>query len=168
MQEKLAVEYLGVADLKPFEENPNDHPADQVDMIARSIEEFGWTIPVLVDAENNVVAGHGRLMAAAQLGITEVPVIRRESWTDDQVEAYRIADNRIPEYSRWNFGKLAGQLEGLNKRGFDIQVTGFTVKDLESFQMPKDMLSEQDDQASPDEVKDKTIKCPECGHAFEL
>lgn len=86
-----------INDLKPYAHNPKTHPEEQVDKIARSIEEFGFLVPILIDADNSIIAGHGRLMAARKTGLMEIPTICVDHLTEAQIRAYRIADNRLTE-----------------------------------------------------------------------
>ena len=97
----LAIEYRATGRLKPDPKNPRRHSEKQVQQIARSIEAFGFNVPLLVDAEMHVVAGHGRLQACQLLGITEVPTISLEHLTEAQARAFMIADNRLTENAEW-------------------------------------------------------------------
>ena len=98
-----------ITDLKPYTHNPKTHPVKQVKKIANSISEFGFLVPVLVDADNLVIAGHGRLLAARMLGLTEVPVICVDHLTEAQVIAYRIADNKLTE-CEWDLEALESEM----------------------------------------------------------
>ena len=101
------------------------HPPEQIDLLIKSISEYGWTAPILADAQNTVIAGHGRLIAAERLGIETVPVIRLEHLTPDQARAYRIADNRLTEMGGWDMNLLAEEIDELKMVGFDIDLTGW-------------------------------------------
>ena len=115
----MKVEMVRVSKLTAYEFNPKAHPPEQVDMIARSIREFGFRVPLVVTAENEVVAGHGRLLAARDLGLDEVPCVRADDLTDDQVRAFRIADNRSAE-SDWIEDYLTREIKLLDENGYDI------------------------------------------------
>jgi ParB-like chromosome segregation protein Spo0J len=91
---------LPIADLKRYPENPRTHSPEQIAQINGSIGEFGWTTPILINAEGGVIGGHGRLEAAVQRGMDQVPVIRLAHLTPEQAQAYRIADNRLTELTR--------------------------------------------------------------------
>ena len=93
----LKVEHLGISTLKPYARNARTHTNKQIRQIAASIETFGWTNPILIDQDRQVVAGHGRLAAARLLGLEEIPAIRLSGLTEAQVRAYVIADNRLAE-----------------------------------------------------------------------
>ena len=105
------IQTLPIDALNPFANNPRRHSEEQVQQIAASIKEFGWTVPILIDGEQNVVAGHGRLLAARSLGETEVPTLCLADLTPEQVRAYRIADNKLGEGSEWD-GRFAQRRAG--------------------------------------------------------
>ena len=107
----LDLQSLPIGALTPDPRNARQHPDRHVRQLAKSIQAFGFNCPVLIDAQNHVVAGHGRLLAAKSLGWTEVPAIRLEHLTPDQVRAYRIADNRLTDCSTWDDRLLAEQLK---------------------------------------------------------
>ena len=105
MAEKLKVTYRRIEDLIPYARNARTHSDDQVARIAGSIKEFGWTNPILVDGENGIIAGHGRLAAARKLGMSEVPVIELAGLSDVQKRAYILADNRLALDAGWDDGE---------------------------------------------------------------
>jgi ParB-like chromosome segregation protein Spo0J len=104
---KLTVVYQPIAELTPDPKNPRLHSRRQVRQIARSIETFGFNVPILVDRDHKVIAGHGRLLAARELGWSEVPTIQLEHLTEAQVKAFMIADNRLTEIGVWDDRLLA-------------------------------------------------------------
>ena len=120
----MNVKNIPINDLKPYAHNPKTHPAEQVERISRSIEEFGFIVPVLIDADNSIIAGHGRLLAARKLGLDQIPTICVEHLTEAQTRAYRIADNRLTE-SAWDTGELQFEIDELKLDDFDIDLTGF-------------------------------------------
>lgn len=130
----LTVEALPVSALKPYANNPRTHTKKQIRQIAQSIETFGWTNPILIDADDGVIAGHGRLAAAAQLGLETVPVIRIENMSAAQKRAYVIADNRLAELAGWDDTLLAVELQGLVDidLDFDIEITGFAMGEIDT------------------------------------
>ena len=130
---KLAIEYLPVASLRLDPKNARLHSGKQVQQIVRSIEAFGFNVPVLVDANSQVTAGHGRLKACELLGITQVPVIRLEHLSEHQRRAFMIADNRLTENSAWDDRLLAEQLKALSvlELDFSIDVTGFEMGEID-------------------------------------
>jgi ParB-like chromosome segregation protein Spo0J len=126
------VEKWKIDKLIPYARNSRTHSDEQVAQIAASIKEWGWTTPVLVDDTGQIIAGHGRIMAARKLGMSEVPVIVAEGWTDAQKRAYVIADNKLALNAGWDNELLAlefGELEGL---GFDLELTGFTLDEIDA------------------------------------
>jgi DNA modification methylase len=129
----LIVTYRRIAELKPDPANPRRHSKKQIRQIARSIEAFGFNVPVLLDRDDNVVAGHGRLLACAELGWTEVPTLRLDHLSAAQARAFRIADNRLTEISTWDDRVLAEQLKDLSLLGLDfcLELTGFEMGEID-------------------------------------
>ena len=119
------VERKQVAELVPYARNARTHSEAQVAQIAASIREWGWTVPVLVDEANTIIAGHGRILAAEKLGLDTVPVMVAEGWTDAQRQAYVIADNQLALNASWDTEFLRIELQELQDLGFDIGLTGF-------------------------------------------
>jgi ParB-like chromosome segregation protein Spo0J len=116
--------------LKPYARNAKTHGADQVAKIAASMAKFGWTNPVLVAGDGEVIAGHGRILAAAELGLTEAPVIVLDHLTEEQRQAYRLADNKLTELGAWDEALLAAELQAL-AADFDLSLTGFSDAELD-------------------------------------
>jgi DNA modification methylase len=130
----LRIETVAVSSLRPYARNPRTHTKKQIRQIADSIRTFGWTNPILVDAEGGVIAGHGRLEAAKLLGIEHVPTIRLEDMSEAQKRAYVIADNRLAEIAGWDDDLLAVELQALCEidLDFDIEITGFEMADIDT------------------------------------
>ena len=124
------VEKRTVSSLIPFAKNSRTHSDEQVAQIAASIKEWGWTVPVLIDTDSNIIAGHGRLMAARKLGMEEVPVMVADGWTESQKRAYVIADNKLALNAGWDNELLSLELNDLKDVGFDIELTGFSLDEL--------------------------------------
>lgn len=129
----LAVVNQSVASLSPYARNARTHTKEQIRQIADSIQAFGFTTPILVDKQNTIIAGHGRLRAAQLLGMTRVPTICLENLTEDQVRSYILADNKLAEKAGWDESILAIELGHLLTvdLGFDITVTGFEVPEID-------------------------------------
>lgn len=129
----LEVQQRRIDGLKAWTHNPRSHSSKQVDQLARSIQAFGFNCPILVDAQDNVVAGHGRLQAAKQLGWSEVPTIALEHLSPTQAQAYRIADNRLTDLSEWNEHLLARELQVLHAADldFDLTTVGFELPEID-------------------------------------
>jgi len=111
--------------LKPYENNPRQHSEAQLDRLVRSIKEFGFTNPILIDDDCNVIAGHGRLLAAELMGLATVPTITLGHLTADQRRAYIIADNQLALNSTWDDGVLQAELQALGEAGFDLTLLGW-------------------------------------------
>ena len=122
---KLEVVYRKTDDLIPYARNARTHSEAQVGQIAGSIREFGFTNPVLIDEENGIIAGHGRVLAAQKLGMDTIPCITLKGLTDAQKRAYVIVDNRLAENAEWDFDLLAVELDELRDMDFDLNLTGF-------------------------------------------
>ena len=121
------IELWPVDRLRPYERNPRTHSDDQVAQLAASMVEFGFTNPILVDETNGILAGHGRLMAARQLGLGEVPVVRLEHLSEAQKRAYIIADNQLAATAGWDETLLAEEVGWLRDERFDLDLLGFDV-----------------------------------------
>lgn len=142
----IKVETLNVADLIPFARNSRTHSDEQVAQIAASIREFGWTNPILIDGDNGIIAGHGRLMAARKLGMVAVPVIVLDHLTNAQKRALVIADNKLAMNAGWDMELLSSEIEGLNIEGFDMSLLGFNEAELAALLAEKiDGLTDPDD-----------------------
>jgi site-specific DNA-methyltransferase (adenine-specific) len=153
----LKIIYKQISELIPYINNPrkNDHA---VDAVASSIKNFGWQQPIVIDKQNEVIAGHTRLKAAQKLNLKEVPCYVAENLTDSQIKAYRITDNRVNEESNWDFDLLKIELQGID------EFTGFSKQDMKMFEslkyeeIPEKIFDEVD------QPEEKKIKCPNCGH----
>ena len=139
----MKIETLATTDLKPYEKNAKTHPQKQVDLLAANIERFGFTTPVLIDEHNNVIAGHGRLLALQQLKRTEVPCVRMEGLSEQEIKALRLADNKIAEMGEWDMDLAIEELKELDDDVLDL--TGFD----------KDLIIE------PEEKDDEVPEVPE-------
>ena len=122
----MNIEYLKTSDLIPYSKNAKRHPAEQVKLIANSIKEFGFQQPIVIDKDNIVVIGHGRLLAAKRLKIDTVPIVRVDNLTDDQIKAFRLADNKVAE-SEWNLDFLKDELSELAEIDLDMSDFGFDL-----------------------------------------
>ena len=132
--------------LLPYAKNSRTHSADQVSQLAASIKEFGFTTPVLVDDDNGIVAGHGRVLAAQQIGLEDVPTINVGWLTETQRRAYIIADNKLALNAGWDEDVLRSEMEFLSSQHFDISLTGFNFSEIEALDV--DLLETKD----PDDV----------------
>src|SRR5215469_8102393 len=146
-EHSLNVTYRRIDELEKDPANPRRHSKKQIRQIRDSIKTFGFNVPVLIDRKNNVIAGHGRLLAAAEAGLTEVPTICLDHLTPQQIRAFRIADNRLTEISTWDDQLLATQLKELSVHGldFNIEVTGFEMGEIDLRIASLDQPPERDD-----------------------
>ena len=152
----MKIEEMRTADLVPYENNPRNND-DAVDAVAASIREFGFKVPIIVDKNNVIVAGHTRLKAAEKIGMETVPVIRADDLTDEQVRAFRLADNKTAELAGWDFARLEEELAALD----EIDMSEFGFSKFEDINVD-DMFEE----AEPKEKEPKKIQCPHCGEWF--
>lgn len=126
------IEHWPLARLKPYARNAKTHDAGQVVKIAASMAEFGWTVPVVVAADGELIAGHGRILAAAQLGLSEAPVIVLGHLTEAQRRAYRIADNKLTELGGWDEALMLQELQALLAEDFDLGLIGIPEDELDA------------------------------------
>jgi len=155
MERKL--EWRQIADLIPYARNARTHSDEQVAQIAASIKEFGWTNPILVDGDNGIIAGHGRLAAARKLGNTEVPVIELTGLSEAQKRAYILADNKLALNAGWDIDLLAEELKELKDLNFDLELTGFSDKELADF-LTEEVEGLTDEDAVPDVPEEPKTK----------
>ena len=140
----LKIQYKPIADLIPYARNSRTHDEAQVAQIAASIREFGWTNPVLLDGNNGIIAGHGRVLAAQKLGETQVPTIELGHMSESQKRAYIIADNKLALNAGWDNEMLMLEVADLKDAGYDLGLTGFSLDELEAL--------------NADEEKEKEVK----------
>jgi DNA modification methylase len=147
---QVQIKTVTVDKLIPYVRNSRTHSDAQIAQIAASIKEFGWTNPILVDAENGIIAGHGRLMAARKLGYKEVPVIELKDMTDTQKRAYVIADNQLALNAGWDFSLLSLEVADLKENDFDLDLLGFDAKELEKLLEPEEVEGLTDEDEVPE------------------
>lgn len=149
--------YLPVDQLREYENNPriNDNA---VEPVARSIDEFGFKVPIVIDSDNVIITGHTRLKAAKLLGLEEVPCIVADDLTDDQVKAFRLADNKIGELADWDYELLQIELKGIDLDMIDFGLTGSSEIDVDSFFVDAEMEEKEEPEA----------QCPHCKMRFKV
>lgn len=153
--------YKRLEELTPYEKNPRKND-EAVKYVAQSIEEFGFKVPLVIDTNGVIVAGHTRYKAAQELAIEKVPCIVADDLTDEQIKAFRLADNKVSEFSTWDFALLTDELDEL--LDFDMEQFGFenigdeVDVDLGDFFEP----------AEQKEKEPKKVQCPHCGEWFEV
>lgn len=166
----MKIETIKTADLIPYARNSRTHSDAQIQQIAGSIREFGFTNPVLIDAENGIIAGHGRVLAAQKLGMTEIPCVRLSHLTETQRRAYIIADNKLALNSGWDEEMLGLELADLREMDFDLGLLGFDDFAIEQFLNPPERNEDAPDSSGGEIDVDgmqMECACPKCGFEFD-
>lgn len=151
---------LEISKLKPYEKNPRRNE-DAVDYVAESIKQFGFKVPIVIDKDNVIIAGHTRFLASQKLGLEKVPCIKADDLNEEQVKAFRLADNKVSEFSAWDFDLLNEELDGIVD--IDMSVLGF--EDIEPIDI--DNFFEESTKETKEKEPEK-IQCPHCGEWFEV
>ena len=154
----MNIEHVSVGDLIPFAKNSRTHDDAQVAQIAASIKEFGFTNPILIDEQSGIIAGHGRLLAARKLQLTEVPCIRLSHLSDAQKRAYVIADNKLALNAGWDDEMLALELGDLKDMEFDLSLTGFSTDEINALLTPTVVEGLTDEDAVPEVPENPVTK----------
>lgn len=149
---------IAVDKLVPYENNPRNN-TEAIQYVANSIKEFGFKVPLVIDSDNVVICGHTRLLAAKQLGLKDVPCVVADDLTDEQIKAFRLADNKVGEIATWDLDKLQLELDFLD---CNMEEFGF----ISAMEEPDITDFLEDNESKPKEPK--TVVCPECGHAFTV
>lgn len=147
----LEITNMKISEIHPYEKNPRFNDA-AVDAVAKSIQEFGWRSPIVVDKDMVIVCGHTRLKAAIKLGLTEVPVHIAADLTPEQIQAYRIADNKTGEIAEWNYDLLPVEIRELQSADFDLSLLGFDSDELDRLLNGGDDKTVTDGETEPDAV----------------
>ena len=169
MHKSEKVEQIAIGELIPYVNNSRTHPEKQIEQIASSMREFGFTAPILCDENNTVLAGHGRLLAAKKLKLDRVPVVRVEHLSEAQKKAYVIADNKIAMNSGWDLDLLNVELEFLSESDYDMGLLGFETEELEK-NMGLD-VDEEEGEDDSDQIQEKweiIITCENESHQTQL
>ena len=148
-QNKLQVVYKEVDDLIPYARNSKIHDETNVNLIAGSIKSFGFNNPVLLDGENGIIAGHGRVLAAKKLGMKQIPTIELQGLSETEKRAYIIADNRLTEKSEWDKDMLGLELADLKALNIDLDSIGFNENEVEELLGAEAEFPEIDDRDAP-------------------
>jgi len=159
----VKIEFIDINKIIPYEDNPRVHSDIQIEQISKSIKEFGFTVPILIDENKNVIAGHGRLEASKSLQLKEVPTITISNLTDQQKKAYIIADNQLTLNSNWNEDLLKSQLSFLTENNFDLNLLGFEDAQLDNYFKEIEEIDLTDDFKEFDEEIETQHQCPKCG-----
>ena len=134
----MRIQKLKTDEIKPYEKNPRKND-EAVDVVAKSLEEFGFQQPLVLDADNVIVVGHTRFRAAKKLGLETVPCVVAEGLTDEQINAYRIMDNKSAEYANWDNDLLLGEITSLIDSGYDLELTGFSEEEITDLKLEFDL-----------------------------
>lgn len=153
--DNLKIIYKKTEDLIPYINNPRNNDG-AVDKVASSIKNFGFKVPIVVDGDNEIIAGHTRLKAAKKLGMDEVPCIVADDLNDGQIKAFRLADNRVAEFAEWDMELLESELEELKDYdlGFDFEDVGMDFSDLEGIETATETVEAEEDDFDEESVKD--------------
>lgn len=158
------IEQIAIKKLIPYARNSRTHSDLQISQIAASIQEFGFTNPILITSECDIIAGHGRVLAAKKLGFDTVPCIKLDHLSETQRKAYIIADNQLALNAGWDFDVLAVEIDELNDAKYDISLLSFTNEQL------ADMIGSAEEPPEIEQEKPKkdseTMICPKCHHEF--
>lgn len=160
--QRLQVEYRSTASLQPYANNARTHPKTQIKKIARSLQTYGWTNPLLIDGAGTVLCGHGRLEASKQLGMTEVPVIILDHLSEADRRAYIIADNEIATRAGWSKSMLQTELQGLLEIGYELELTGFDTIEIDT------LLSLDEGEAAEDDIVAEPATTPPISRVGDL
>lgn len=120
----MEIETISLTEIIPYPDNPRKNDK-AVGIVVKSIKEFGFRVPIILDKDNEIIAGHTRYKAAQKLNMTEIPIIRVEDLTEEQIKAFRIMDNKSQDYSKWDMELLKGEMNDLKELGYDLELTGF-------------------------------------------
>ena len=169
----IKIQSLDIEELKDNERNTRVHSDEQIEQIVASINEFGFTNPILIDEKNVLLAGHGRLLAARKIGLKKVPIIRLENLTEKQKRAYVIADNKLALNSEWNDSLLQMEMQELHNMDFDLtklgwsdtEISSFVGWDIDEFNIEKDFEGARE--IGLDDLGTMSKKCPRCGFEYD-
>lgn len=164
---ELKIEYLSKNDLKPYANNAKIHTAEQVEQIKKSIRQFGFNDPIAIWHENEIIEGHGRLLAAMEMDEVEtVPVIRLDDLTDEQRRAYMLVHNKLTMNTEFNLDLLNIELDNITD--IPMESFGFFSPDLDVEDFFEDKEESKESGMEMEEPKKKKVQCPHCGKWFEI
>ena len=155
----MEIKMVPLSAITPYENNPRRN-ADAVKYVRKSIEQFGFKVPMVLDAQNIIVCGHTRYLAAQEMGMEEVPCVYADDLSEEQIKAFRLADNKTAEMSAWDFEKLEIEMQEI---GIDMTDFGFHDSDFDESALD-DLFAD----AQGKEKEPKKIQCPHCGEWFEV
>lgn len=164
MAKTAKLQNVAIEKLVPYERNAKMHDQFQVDKLKESIKRFGFVSPILIDEQNNVLAGHGRILAARELGMDKIPAVYVEGLSEAERRAYILADNKLSELGEWSMDLVEEELKWLDDQDFEIDVTGFDLVDSDLDVSDDDFIKDTEITKS----KEKTVVCPHCGQSFTV
>lgn len=159
---ELKIINKNIDDIKEYENNAKEHPEWQIEQIANSIKEFGFNDPIAINTDNQIIEGHGRLLAAKQMGLTEIPCIVLDGLTEAQERAYIIAHNKITMNTDFDLDRLLYELNALKVENFNLNLIGFSEYEIENLLEETEEIN-LDEFISDEEKKSKEKRCPHCG-----
>ena len=154
------VKIIDIDKLYPYTNNPKEHPPEQINKIASSIKNFGFTVPIIIDNQNEIIAGHGRYKAAQKLELDKIPCIVRDDLNAAQIKAFRITDNKIAK-SNWDQELLMIELGELEEADINIELTGFDEEEIEKLSNVQEMSIEEIEDLLTDLSLEKTVEKPD-------
>ncbi|MBQ3346211.1 MAG: ParB N-terminal domain-containing protein [Synergistaceae bacterium] len=165
----MEVRNIAVKDIREYANNPRNISENAIKAVAESIKVFGFRVPIILDRDNVIVAGHTRIQAARLLGLDEVPCVVADDLTPEQVRAFRLADNKVAELSGWDFEKLDLELEELADVDIDMSGFGFDIDENVSDHTDFFVQAEPNsDEQKHNSAKPHRITCPECGAEIQI
>lgn len=150
----MQIENIGISEIKVYEKNPRRNQ-DAVEYVANSISEFGFKVPIVIDRNNVIVCGHTRYLAAERIGLKTIPCIKADDLTDEQIKAFRLADNKTAEMSEWDYSLLEEELAGLAELEFDMSSFGFFIADDDYLE---NMFDEQEEETSQSDDNEDDVE----------
>lgn len=153
------IQRIKIEEIVPYENNPR-YNENAIDKVAKSIQEFGFTNPILLDKDNVIIAGHTRYEASKKLGINEVDCIYLTDLSEEQIKAYRLVDNKTAEFATWDFDKLMEEIDEIAD-SIDIAEYGFSQIELD---LIDDIVSKVEEAEEPEEKNEAQLMCPNCNH----
>ena len=167
----MQIEYIEIDRVIPYANNPRKNDGEAVDRVASSIKEYGFKNPIIVDKDNVIVAGHTRYKAAKKLRLDTVPIIKADDLTPAQIKAFRIADNKVAEYSSWDNELLSIEFEELQDLNFDLELIGFDMTEIEdmlAFDNVEENTKEKERNDLSDTLKENYELIVKCNDENEL
>jgi ParB family transcriptional regulator, chromosome partitioning protein len=163
----LIIEYINITELKPSPKNARLHSQEHVEQLIASIKEFGFTNPILIDEDNNVIAGHGRLEAMKRTFHESIACVRLHGLTEQQKQAYMLADNKLALNSEWDITKLQEAINELDAEGFDLTLAGFIEEDIRKLTEEIERTEDEEKQKESNQEEKEYLVCPRCEFCFK-